>query len=166
MFTSEFIDSTLHIHLTTHIYNMRHVRLAEQALRVASDSSRQQYVCRSCLAQAARQLHTTSRRSGPNDFLSRISKTIFGDKKAEEKQKKLKEAAVARGEGGQEIVETSSTNVKSKVKINGVTYERAERVEPATNKDYLPSTTWDGLERVGGEQWVKKRLDMGEQYSG
>lgn len=147
-------------HLST---TMRHIRVAEHAWNVTAGASKQQYVCRSCIAQAARQLHTTSRRDAPDDFFKRISKTIFGDKKAEEKQKRLREEAQARGDS---LQKGNSTEGPSRVKFDGVPYERAARIDPATNKEYVPSATWGGLERVGGEQWVKKRLDMGEQYAG
>lgn len=143
---------------------MHHLRVAEQALRVAADPATQRYVCRSCLAHAARQLHTTTPRRADIPLYKKMSDLLFGDKKAEEKKAKQVEKAKARA--AEEGREASTSKIPEQVKINRVTYRPAERYDPATNPDYLPSSTWDGLERVGGVQWAKKRMDRGEQYTG
>lgn len=149
------------------IYNasiMHHLRIAEQALRVAADPATQRYVCRSCLAHAARQLHTTTPRRADIPLYKKMSNLLFGDKKAEEKKARQVEKSKARA--AEEGSEASTSKIPEQVKINRVTYRPAERYDPATHPDYLPSSTWDGLERVGSEQWAKKRLDRGEQYTG
>ncbi|KAM3421516.1 hypothetical protein BST61_g1905 [Cercospora zeina] len=140
---------------------MHHLRVAEQALRVAGEPATQRYVCRSCLAHAARQLHTTTpRRAAEVPFFKKMANMLFGDKKEEERKAK----ALARAaEGG---LAANKPGIPERLRLNRVTYRPAKRYDPTTDKDYLQSTTWDGLERVGGEQWAKRRLDMGEQYTG
>lgn len=34
------------------------------------------------------------------------------------------------------------------------------------NPDYVPATTWDGLEQIGGRKWVEEQLDDGTPYQG
>ncbi|KAF2210265.1 hypothetical protein CERZMDRAFT_99682 [Cercospora zeae-maydis SCOH1-5] len=144
---------------------MHHLRVAEQALRVVAEPATQRYVCRLCLAHAARQLHTTTpRRAAEIPFLKRMANKLFGDKKEEEKKAKQKEKGLARA--AEEGTAANKPGIPEHLRINKVTYRPAKRYDPTTDKDYLPSTTWHGLERVGGEQWAKRRLDMGEQYTG
>lgn len=133
---------------------MRRTRIAEQVLRAAGPSaSRQQYVCRSCLAKAAaaRQYHTTNRLNAEEPLFKRLQNALLGRRKKENfdvaKDDKVEEEA-------------------SMIQLDGVEYEVAARLNPRGNKVYQPASSWDGLETVGGKAWVKKRLDMGEQYVG
>ena len=48
----------------------------------------------------------------------------------------------------------------------GKKYTIVEPADPAVNKDYVMSSTWDGLERVGSEQYLKAKKDRGEEYVG
>ncbi|KAI5360855.1 putative ribosomal protein L50, mitochondria [Septoria linicola] len=146
---------------------MRHIRIAEQALRASAEPSSQHYVCRSCLAHATRQLHTTSGRRAEVPFYKKMTNMLFGDKKADNSKQRSREgsARTSKAKAGVEIT-TPTIRPLGKRKINGSLYETARRYDPTTEKYYLPSSTWDGLERVGGEKWAKKRLDMGEQYTG
>jgi hypothetical protein len=144
---------------------MRHLRIAEQTLRLTVDRSQPQYVCRSCLTHTARQYHTSGVRSAELPFLKRISKAIFGDKSKTESGEGEKV-----GTKTEEVVksdtETAPADGLQKQKYNGVVYEFAARVDPAQNKAYVPSHTWDGLEKIGGKAWAKKHNDKGEQYTG
>lgn len=142
---------------------MRRVRVASEALRLATEPSRQPYVCRSCMAQAARQFHTTSQRDAEVPFYQRMRETIFGKKTPEKKQKSSGEASSE--EVSPEELREQYLQRKT-VTQNGVEYEVARRVDPAKRKDYLQATTWDGLERVGSRKWAKARADQGEKYEG
>lgn len=142
---------------------MRNVRAASQALRLASESPRQQYVCRACLAQASRQFHTSPNSRAEQPWWKRLQDSVFGSeqsKKAEtsreEKRKKKLEEVAQRGKG----------ELETKVGTGGKEYVIAEVVDTYTHKDYVLSQTWDQLESIGSEEWVRKRADMGEQYQG
>lgn len=56
--------------------------------------------------------------------------------------------------------------METKIGVGGKEYVIAEVVDTYTHKDYVSSQTWDGLEKVGSEEWVRKRADIGEQYHG
>jgi hypothetical protein len=94
-----------------------------------------------------------------------MRKTLFGskeqkdaDRRREEKIQKKIEELRARGEQKEE-----PTAVGEKA---GRFYKVAAFVDPAINKDYVVATTWDGLESIGSEEWVKAKKDRGEQYVG
>ncbi|EME77386.1 uncharacterized protein MYCFIDRAFT_83316 [Pseudocercospora fijiensis CIRAD86] len=140
----------------------RIIDLASEALRLATEPSRQPYVCRSCMAQAARQFHTTRQRDAQREvpYYQRLKDSIFG-KKQPEKKKKQDDGDVSDPEAEREEYHTRKTIMQ-----NGVEYEVAQRVDPSKRKDYLPATTWHGLERVGNREWAKARADQGEVYEG
>lgn len=48
----------------------------------------------------------------------------------------------------------------------GKDYEVAAVVDESLNKEYVPATTWEGLERIGSEAWVRRGRDGGEMYYG
>lgn len=142
---------------------MRQIRVAEQALRVATDSYSQSHICRSCARQASRQFHTTSERD-EQPWLKSLQESIFGKKK---KKNAKDDGLVTPKITESERQEQQALRIKEKMlKTTGIEYEVARRVDPDTNKDYLPALTWDGLERVGSDAWAKKRSDQGEQYRG
>lgn len=49
---------------------------------------------------------------------------------------------------------------------NGSAYEYAQQFDAEVNKEYIPAKTWEQLEKLGSVQWVKERMDRGEQYEG
>ena len=52
-------------------------------------------------------------------------------------------------------------------KYGGVKYRLAPMVDQkATHPGYVPATTWEGLEHIGGTTYVKKVQDRGEVYQG
>lgn len=94
-----------------------------------------------------------------------MQESVFGTEKSkkaersrEEKQKKALEDAAQRRDKGE---------LETKMGHDGQTeYTIAEVVDTYTHNNYVSSQTWDGLEQIGGEQWVRKRADMGEVYHG
>ncbi|KAF2167057.1 hypothetical protein M409DRAFT_22493 [Zasmidium cellare ATCC 36951] len=142
---------------------MRNVRAASQALRLAGDPSRQQYVCRACLAQASRHFSTSPKSPADEPWWKRMRESVFGSEKSkkaeqsrEDKRKKKLEDVSQRKKG----------ELEQKVGARGKEYVIADVVDTYTHKDYVSSQTWDGLEKIGSEEWVRKRADMGEQYQG
>ncbi|CAK4031892.1 Dolichol-phosphate mannosyltransferase subunit 3 [Lecanosticta acicola] len=141
---------------------MRSSRIASQAMRLAAEPTRKPYICRACLAQGARQFHASSRNNADVPFWKRMKESVFGSEDAtrdeasrEEKQRKRLEQA-AEGD----------TGLQTKTDRFGNEYVSAEIVDPSTRKDYKPANTWEGLERIGSEAWVRKRADQGEKYVG
>ncbi|KXT08108.1 hypothetical protein AC579_9208 [Pseudocercospora musae] len=163
---------------------MRRTRVASEALRLATEPSRQPYVCRSCMVQAARHFHTTSQRDAEVPVYRRMRETIFGKKTPEKKREKQVDAEASGEEKSPEknreeqVDAEASGEEKSPEELHeeylqrntviqdGVEYEVAKRVDPAKMKDYLQAMTWDGLERVGSRKWAKARADQGEKYEG
>merc|ERR1712230_259947 len=93
-----------------------------------------------------------------------MSNYFFGSKESrradadrEEKNKQRIQELADRG---------GSTQPEKKVDKFGRELDVAAIVDPSINKQYVQSTTWDGLERIGSEQWVRERADQGEQYVG
>lgn len=144
---------------------MRSARTAEQALRLAAPNPSQRYVCRACRAHAARQYHTSrALLAETKPWTQRLRDSIFGSKES-------RQAADQRDEKHQKRVEELATHEDAAdleiiTDRKGREYEVAAYVEPSVNKDYVPATTWDGLESMGSEEWMKKRADQGEQYVG
>jgi hypothetical protein len=53
------------------------------------------------------------------------------------------------------------------IKYNGMRYRVAPMVDQkATHPGYVPATTWEGLEHIGGKTYAKKMQDHGEVYRG
>lgn len=138
---------------------MRHARVAGQALKLAAEPARQPYICRAC----ARQFSSTPSNAAEVPFWRQVTRSIFGDKKSEQ-------AAASRDEKQQKKVEEVAKSVpkelEKQVDSRGNVYEVARIIAKSTHSDYEPAQTWDGLERVGSEQWVRQRADGGEKYSG
>ncbi|KXS98638.1 hypothetical protein AC578_10048 [Pseudocercospora eumusae] len=146
---------------------MRRIRVASEALRIATEPSRQPYVCRSCMAQAARQFHTTPQHHAEVSYYQQLKETVFG-KKTPQKTKtktKWKKDEASTEEKSPEVLREEYLQRKPKI-LNGVEYEVAKRIDPAKWKDYVPATTWHGLERVGSRKWAKAYADRGEKYEG
>lgn len=151
---------------------MRRIRVAERALRLAAEPSRQRYVCRSCLA-AARQFHSTPAQQADNiTFFKRIKESIFGKKKTQKEldrdQARGEEAEKSLAEGADEedLSLTQPRRIQVKGVPQGVEYREARKIDPKKNPEYVPATKWDGLKKVGGAQWIKNRADRGEKYTG
>lgn len=146
---------------------MRNTRVAGQALSLATESARRPYICRACLAQATRQLSTSTPRNAAassEPFYKRIQNSLFGTKESKATEKFREEQRVKRLE---ELKESGADREVEKVEMrNGRVYEVAEVVDPITHKDYIVSRNWRGLESVGGEEWVRQRADSGEKYVG
>lgn len=83
-----------------------------------------------------------------------------------------KEAGIKRDEARKKQLEDLSNLSEEERRGANVTtregreYEIAQVVDPSLDKGYVAATDWEGLERVGGEGWLKKRADKGEKYSG
>lgn len=148
-------------HQTT---TMRAARTAEQALRLAATRPTQQYVCLTCRAQAARQLHTSTPRLADVPFYKRLQESLFGSKESKEAERSREEKQKRRLE---EVAERdNSAGLEVTTDKRGRQYEVAAIVDPTINRDYVQATSWDGLESVGSVEWVKQRADRGEQYVG
>ncbi|KAK4553556.1 hypothetical protein LTR86_009352 [Recurvomyces mirabilis] len=145
---------------------MRASRPAEQALRLASSSASQQYVCRACRAQAARQFHTSIPRPAQVPLYQRLRDTIFGSKQSQDAEKVREEKQILRSEEEQQSNTQEDGALEIVVGKDGQQYEVAAVVDPTLAKNYIQATSWEGLERIGSEEWVKRRADQGEQYVG
>lgn len=92
-----------------------------------------------------------------------MQESVFGsgkskkDEASREQKRKTRLANAAQREKGE---------LERKIGAGGKEYVIAEVVDKYTHKDYVVSQTWDGLESIGSEEWVRKRADMGEQYHG
>ena len=141
---------------------MSRVRGIEQALRLFTHVTRQQYVCRTCRAHALRQFHTSPSSRAEVPFLKRIQQTLFGSKESKEAEQKREDEAQKKTK---ELARRDASGRKTK-KIGARTYDVAPVVDPSVNKDYVPSTTWDNLEHIGSRQYAKAKADRGEKYIG
>lgn len=93
-----------------------------------------------------------------------MQQSLFGSKESRESDKNREEKQLKKlAEDNKEGVSTApyETTVKG-----GQVYRVARLIDPSSNKDYVPAETARGLERVGGEAWVKQRMDKGEKYTG
>lgn len=158
---------------------MRRAQLAERALQLTALSHGQQYMCRTCLAHANRQFHSSVQlgEDAPSLF-KRLGNTLFGSKesKAEEQRraeaKTKQEQKLAEKAGKSSDLETVTLRLDKAKRLGRYskpkeeTFEIANAYSPKVNKDYKPANTWDGLARIGSEEWVKKQADKGEQYVG
>ena len=141
---------------------MSHLRGAQQPLRLFGNASRQPYICRSCRANAIRQFHSSTSAAAEVPFFKRIQQTLFGSQEAKEAQQKQEEEAEKRSV---ELAKNDAARKRTR-KAGGRVYELAPVVNQSVNKDYVPSSTWHGLERIGGRQYVKAKADRGEKYVG
>ncbi|TKA32036.1 hypothetical protein B0A50_01282 [Salinomyces thailandicus] len=138
---------------------MRAARPVEQALRLSTPRPAH-HVCRNCRLQ---QFSTSRPVPASEPFYKRLMTGIFGSKESREadrarderQQKKVKE--LGQRQGGA---------LEKKRDRRGREYEVAAIVDPTETQDYVQAVTWDGLEQVGSEQWVRERADRGEQYVG
>lgn len=89
--------------------------------------------------------------------------SIFGT----EKSKKEEESREVKRKEKVKAAEGRTAGVRATKKgWDGQTYEIAEFVDPESHGEYKPTTSWAGLERMGGDEWVRRRADKGEQYVG
>ena len=143
---------------------MPRARHLESTLSILSHSSQRLYVCTACRAQVIRQLHTTPRSHAEQPFLERIKNSLFGSKASKEQEQKSKEAQAKELTKAAAVYDGTGFRMK---KRNGVKYQIAPVIDPnATNVDYTPATTWDGLEHIGGDKHAKRAQDKGEVYKG
>ena len=140
---------------------MPRLRSAEHALRLFADISRQPYICRSCRSQAIRQFHSFPPVFAKDvPFFKRIRESLFGSEASREQKRKQEEKE-------QKAIEEEAERAKPRtVYIKGRKYNVAPVVDPNVNKEYVPATTWDGLERMGSAKFVKEKADRGEKYVG
>lgn len=165
-FTSEKVACSIELRqpsTTQYHITMRNVRAASQALRLAGDSSRQQYVCRACLAQASRQLHTSPRTLADVPWWKRMQESVFGSDKSKKDEASREQKRKTRLANAPQ---REKSELETKIGAGGKEYVIAEVVDTYTHNDYVVSQTWDGLESIGSEAWVRQRADMGEQYQG
>lgn len=144
---------------------MRRAPRAEQPLRLLFDGPRPSYVCRACRQRTskppARQFHASAASSASGKpWITTIRESLFGSKNkaaaAPEEDRDLSASAANPEEYGVEITTDRRGNE----------YEVAQRVDPTRNKDYVVAHTWDGLESIGSEHWVRQRVDKGHQFEG
>ena len=140
---------------------MRRSREAEHALRLATTFSRQPHICRSCRARTIRQFHS----SPASPFLQSIRESLFGTTESEEAKNKREEQIKQKTEAGAKR-DAARTSLETTTDRRGRKYEVAAIYDPSINPEYVISTNWDGLRRIGGERWIKERADPGEQYVG
>ena len=143
--------------------SMPQLRAAEAALRLASRSSQQPYICTAC----RRQFHTSRLLLAAENipFWKRIQTSLFGSKESNEAVKRREEKSRERiNELAKRDDYTSALEVRTDKR--GREYEVAALIDPTINSDYAPATKWDGLESIGSEKWVKARRDTGEKYDG
>ncbi len=93
-----------------------------------------------------------------------MRESLFGSKESKETEKRRQEKIK------QKLEEQSKKDAASKVEIkvdrHGREYEVAALVDVSINPDYIQSSNWDGLKRIGSERWVKESRDKGEPYMG
>ena len=144
---------------------MTRIRPAEQILRQLAINSRQPYVCRSCRAQAIRQIHTSPISRAELPFFKRIQNSLFGSKESQAVEKSQEEKQQKRYE---EVAEREGTfsDVEIRTDSRGREYEVAALVDTLIDKNYVPATNWDGLERIGSQKWVEEMADRGDAYTG
>ena len=140
---------------------MSPLRDAELALRLATHASRQQYVCRTCRAQAGRQFHTSNRRP----FINRIRESLFGSKESKEVEKKRADKVQAKIDE-QARRDATNAGLETRKGRGDRKYEVAAIVDTSINPEYIMSANWDGLRRIGSEKWIKERADPGVKYVG
>ena len=143
---------------------MRRAQTAQQLLKLTTANPvSQQYICRTCLAQVARQIHTSTPRNAELPFGQRMRNLIFGSGEAQaadesrERARKRRLDEISAGERNASAVKTDK---------QGREYQIAAVVDPSINPAYVPADTWQGLEFIGSEQWVKARADKGEEFTG
>lgn len=140
---------------------MPRLRDSEHALRLATSRSRQPFVCRTCRAQAVRQFHASASRP----FIKRIRESLFGSKESKEAERKREEKVQQRIQE-QARRDAAKEDLVTRVGNKGRKYKVAAIVDPSINPEYVMSTNWDGLKRIGSAKWIKERADPGEKYVG
>lgn len=144
---------------------MRSTRELESALRLARNALRQQYLCKACRAQALRQFHTSpALAASGSGFLNRIKESLFGGEETEESKRKREEAELRQQEQAKR--DAARTNLQITTDQKGKEYEVAAIVDTSINPDYVMSSNWNGLRRIGGKQWIQAKRDQGEKYVG
>lgn len=145
---------------------MRNTRVTRQALSLATESTaRNTYICRACLMQTSQQQQIRHASSEP--FYKRIQNSLFGTKESKAAEAHRESARQKQLQDLKSATPEEKEAAREKVELhNGQVYEVAEIVDPATHADYVVSRDWKGMERVGGEEWVRRRADGGEKYVG
>lgn len=143
---------------------MPRLRDADQALRLASNLSLQPYICSRCRAQAVRQFHS-SPASSALGFVKQIRESLFGTAESKEAKEK-REETVQKKEQDQAKRDAARTALETKKDAKGKVYEVAATIDPFVNPEYVVSSNWDGLRRIGGDRWIKEQRDPGQKYVG
>ncbi|KAF2725064.1 hypothetical protein K431DRAFT_291241 [Polychaeton citri CBS 116435] len=111
-----------------------------------------------------RQFHTTPIPRATEPWYRRMRDTIFGDKESEE----AKRVQGIQREGAVEMAQTRDPNagLETKTDEHGNVYEIAVSVDKLNDRDYVPATSWHGLDRIGGDEWLRQQQDEGDEYQG
>lgn len=146
---------------------MRRVPRADTVLRLVDASTSGQWTCHSCRrlqASSQRQFHTTPIAQAADPWYRRMRNTIFGNKEEDRSAK----AVETQRDTAQEIAHIRDPHaaITTKTDEKGNVYEVAATVDDRADLDYVPATTWLGLERIGGEEWVRQQQDEGDEYIG
>lgn len=92
-----------------------------------------------------------------------MSNSIFGsteDKAAAEKRDEAHQSRLT------ELAEQGGGKTETFTDDQGREWTIAAIVDPSINKEYVQAQRWDGLEWVGSKEWIARRDDTGEQYTG
>lgn len=141
---------------------MPRLPISEQALRLAlvhPVTPQSQFVCRACI----RQYHPSPAFRAEMPFWKRMSNSLFGSKEDKAVEEKRDEAHQKRLE---ELKEQGGATTEQYVDDAGREWTIAAIVDPSLNKEYVQAQRWDGLEWVGSKEWVARRNDGGEAYTG
>lgn len=94
--------------------------------------------------------------------MEKIKKTLFGSMESKEKDARRAEAQ------SKAIAEAADQSTAMKLKRRkGVKYQIAPVIDPkAAYPGYLPATTWEELDHIGGKEYVQEAQDRGEVYQG
>lgn len=139
-------------------------RAAQRALRLASHPPPHQHVCLVCRTHAARQFSTSASRTAGLPFLRQIKETLFGTKETRETEAR-REKKSSEKKTPEKKTSAPASSVEE-IEIGSRKYKIAARVDPDVQKDYVPASKDNKLQRLGSVEWVKRRADKGEKYAG
>ena len=147
---------------------MPRLRAAERALTALATTPPTHhpiFICHTC-RQHLRAIHTTAPLAAEQSFLTRLRNSVFGSKESKAAEQKREEARANRAA---ELAKQDPEERRTGEVVRdwqGREFTVAPVVDPSVDKGYVPATNWEGLERIGGEKWVRDRADGGEKYHG
>lgn len=164
---------------------MRRIPRADTALRLAqtqatttTTTNPASYICLTCRTSLqtptatparARPFHTTRLLAAEEKlpWHKRIQQTLFGrDEKVDHQQiREDKRRARAEAQAAAEEEEAAEARVVVD-RRTGREYRVADVVDAGVDRGYVAASDWKELERVGGEEWVRRRADGGEAFVG